>query len=389
MGLVPLEYSFRSLFVRRSATFLTVVSFGATVAVLCGVLALQQGFRALFTQSGQEDVVVFLRPGASSEGESFFPPERGEILVKSTPEIAEDSSGRPLGSSELYLAVRLRKNDGGETNVPIRGVQPATFRIRGDRIRIVEGRKLNPGEDEIIVGRALTERIRGARVGDVIRLNITPFRVVGIFESDGPFSSEIWGDLDRMADALERPVYNRVIARLRSGTDVAALAKRLESSKEVPAKVVGEGEYLASQTEMLSGTLVFLGAFLGVVMGAAAVFTGTNTMLAALSARSHEIGILVSLGFTPFAVFLSFLFESVVLGAMGGIAGALIVLPLNGVRTGTTNFQTFTEVAFAFRVTPTVLLTAILFAMALGLVGGAWPAWRAARLGAVQALRRH
>jgi putative ABC transport system permease protein len=389
MKLVPLDYNLRSLFVRRSATILTVISVGATVAVLCGVLALQQGFATLFLESGQEDVAVFLRPGSVAEGESIFSPKQTEVLTKSLTEIAEGPDGRPLASAELYLAVRLNKVVGGETNVPIRGVQPATFSLRGDRIRIVEGRKFASGEDEIIVGRPLMERIRGARVGDVIRLNITPFRVVGIFEADGPFDSEIWGDIERMSDALERPVYSRVIAKLRPGTDLDALTKRLEENKEAPAKVLSESEYLESQTTALSGTLIGLGAFLAVIMGSAAVFTGTNTMLATLSARTHEIGILIALGFRPFSIFLSFLFESVVLGTMGGILGAAMVLPLNGLKTGTTNFQTFTEVAFAFRVSPTVLLTAILFAMALGLLGGTWPAWRAARLGAIEALRRH
>ena len=389
MALIPLSYNARSLLVRRSATLLTVISVGATVAVLAGVLSLQQGFRALFTNAGRDDIAVFLRPGATSEGESIFSRDQADILVKSLPEIAEGEDGRPLASTELYLAVRLRKTDGGETNVPIRGVEPASMTLRGDSFEVLDGHEPTPGEDEVIVGRALTERIQGARRGDVIRINTTPFRVVGIFRSDGPFESEIWGDLDRMAEALERPVYSRVVAVLRPGTDLGALSARLEKDRQVPAKVLSEKEYLSSQTTALSGTLIGLGAFLGIVMGAAAVFTGTNTMLAALSARTHEIGIMIALGFRPFAIFVAFLFESVLLGFLGGIVGCLMVVPLNGIRTGTTNFQTFTEVAFAFRVTPTVLLTAVAFAVALGLVGGTWPALRAARMAAVDALRRH
>jgi ABC-type antimicrobial peptide transport system permease subunit len=309
--------------------------------------------------------------------------------VKSRPEIEVDDAGRPLAGPELYLAVRLRKTDGGETNVPIRGVTEATFRIRGGGIRIVDGGNFRPGEDEVIVGRPLTQRIRGARIGDVIRLNTTPFRVVGVFEADGPFDSEIWGDLDRMSEALQRPDYSRVIARLVPGTDIAKLATSLENDKQVPAKVMTERAYLESQTGALSSVLEFLGVFLAVVMGTAAVFTGTNTMLSAISARTHEVGILVSLGYRPLAIFLGFLFEALLLGGLGGIAGCLMVIPLNGVRTGTTNFQTFTEVAFAFRVTPPVLLIAVLFAVTLGVVGGTWPAWRAARMTATRALRRH
>jgi ABC-type lipoprotein release transport system permease subunit len=265
---------------------------------------------------------------------------------------------------------------------------PGTFAIRGEGFHVLAGRAFESGEDEIVVGRPLSDRIRGARVGDSILINVTPFRVVGIFEAEGPYGSEIWGDLERMAAALERPVWSRVIARVRPGTDLAALSRILEEDPQAPAKVLSERVYLETQTRALSTTLVILGTFLGIVMGAAAVFTGMNTMLSAISARTHEIGILVSLGFRPVPIFLGFLLEALLLGLLGGLVGAVLVLPLNGIRTGTTNFQTFTEVAFAFRVTGPVLLTAVLFAVGLGVVGGTWPAWRAARMGAVRALRR-
>ena len=385
--LVPLSYNVRSLLVRRSATLLTVLSIAATVAVLSGVLALQQGFQTLFTQSGRDDVVVFLRPGATSEGESGIQRDRVDVIKKTLPEIAVDAQGLPLASAESYLAVRMRKEDGGETNVPIRGVQPEAFRVFGDDLEIVEGERFTPGADELIVGRKLVGRVRGAEVGEVILLNTTPFRVVGIFALDGPYESELWGDADRLMDALERPVFQRVVARLRPDADVEALKQRMEEHEQAASKVMTEREYLAAQTSTLSGILLGLGTLLGVVMGTAAVFTAANTMLAALAARTHEIGILLSTGFRPFPVFLAFLFEALVLGLAGGVVGALAVLPLSGVETGTTNSDTFTEVAFAFRVTPTVVVTAIVFALALGLVAGAWPAWRAARMKPIDALR--
>lgn len=388
MALVPASYNMRGLLVRRASTVLTVVGIGATVAVLAGVLALQQGFARLFSESGRTDVAVFLRPGATSEGESGFRRDMAQTLIKSVPEVALDEHGRPLASGEMYVAVRLFKLDGGETNVPIRGVDQLSIAIRGDDFRIVEGRNFKQGADEVIVGRALTSRIRGAHVDDVIVLNLTPFRVVGIFECEGPFGSELWGDVNRMGDALERDGYSRVIARVKPGTDMAALAKRFEEDKLAPAKVQTERDYLTSQTQMLSTVLIVLGQFLALVMGTAAVFTGTNAMLASLAARTHEVGILLSIGFRPMSVFLSFLFEALLLGVLGGAVGCLMVLPLNGVRTGTTNWKTFTEVAFAFRITPEVLGPAVAFAIVLGLLGGAWPAWRAARLQPTQALRR-
>ena len=386
--LVPLSYNLRSIFVRRSMTALTALGIGATVAVVAGLLALQQGFASLYTEHGREDVAVFLRPGATYEGDSIFSIDRGQQLAKSLPEAALDVNGQPLVSLECFLAVRRFKTDGGETNVPIRGVEPGTFAIRGEGLRVVEGRNFEPGSDEVIVGTSLLGRVQGCRLGDVVTLNTTPFRVVGVFESEGPYESEIWGDLRRMLETLGRYGPNRLIAKLAPEADLGALAARLADDPRVPAKVLTEREYLSSQTEQLSKALIFLSAFLGAVMGLAAVFTATNTMLASLAARTHEIGILLAAGFRPFPVFVSFLLEATLLGLLGGLVGCLMTLPLNGIQTGTTNFQTFTEVVFAFRVTPTVLLSAVTFSLVLGLLGGAWPAWRAARMTPTEALRR-
>jgi ABC-type antimicrobial peptide transport system permease subunit len=388
MQLVPFSYNLRSLLVRRSTTLLTVVSIGATVAVISGVQALQQGFVTIFEKGGRTDVVVFLRPGATTENQSAFTRSSANILLKSIPEIALTDDGRPLASAENYMAVRLFKIGGGETNVPVRGVQPMTMTIRADDLRILEGRTFQPGADEIIVGENLTRRIRGCQLGEVIRLNTVPFTVVGIFTDEGTFSSEIWGDLERMGDALQRSVYNRVIGVVRPDVDIAALIEAQENHPQVPAKVMTEADYLMAQTGVISTTLLALGAFLAIIMGIAAVFTTATTMQAALAARTHEIGILACLGFRPLAIMLSFLFESLVLGLLGGLVGILLTLPLNGIETGTTNMMTFTEVAFAFRITPQVLGTAIIFSLLLGLLGGAVPAFHAARMSAVEALRR-
>ncbi|MEZ6016204.1 MAG: ABC transporter permease [Planctomycetota bacterium] len=388
MKLVPITYNLRSLLVRRGPTILTVLGIAATVATVAGVLALQQGFRSLYAETGRSDLAVILRPGATSEGVSAFTREGAVRIQKSTAEFEDGPDGQPLASLECFLAVRRYRVDGGETNVPLRGVQQATFALRGDELRVIEGRNFVQGADEVIVGRSITDRIRDCHVGDVLSINVTPFKVVGIFECDGPFESEIWGDFDRMLAALERFGPNRVLAKLRPGADVAALDARLREGRETPATAATERAYLSGQTEVLSAILIFLGGFLGLVMGIAAVFTATNTMLSAIAARTYEIGILSATGFRPFPIFVSFLFESLLLGLLGGVLGALLVLPLNGLETGTTNFQTFTEVAFGFRITPTVIATAILFSLALGAIGGTLPAWRAARMKPTEALRR-
>ncbi|MBI2943587.1 MAG: ABC transporter permease [Candidatus Wallbacteria bacterium] len=384
----PLVYNFYSLLVRWPSTLLTTASIGSTVAVIAGVMALQQGFASLYELGGRDDILVFLRPGATSEGESAFPKDRARIVMMETPEILFDKAGWPMAAGELYLAVRRAKEDGGETNVPIRGVPQTSLTLSAPRLQILEGRAFAAGRDEVMVGKSLVGRIQHCRLGDTIRINATGFKVVGIFSYDGPFQSEIWGDIDRLGQVLHRPTLSRVVARARPGADVAALAKRLESDKRVPVKVMTEKEYLESQTKAISWTLWLLGSFLAVVMGTGAVFTGTNSMLAMVAARTHEIGILVTLGFRPVAIFSSFVMESIFLGLAGGALGCLLVLPLHGMSTGTTNFQTFTEVAFAFQVRPIVLVTAVGLATVLGLLGGLFPAWRAASAKPVDVLRR-
>ncbi len=404
--LVPLSYNLRSLFVRKSSTLLTVMGIGATVAIVSGVIALQQGFASMFTAGGREDVAVFLRPGANNEGDSQFSRDRGLMLIKSVPEIEQGPSG-PMAAMEAYLAVLLAPSRGGVTNVPLRGVQPMTFQIRGPEVSIVEGRNFTPGTDELIVGKRLVGRIQNCEIGGVIELNKAPFRVVGVFEHVGQFGGEIWGDLDRLLSVMDRYGPNRVIAQLKPGTDIGApdpkdvmfsdnppaplpgsMAERLLNDPEVPAKVYSEEQFLASQTVMLTITLVGLSFALGVIMGLAAIFTATNTMLSAIAARTHEIGILLAMGYRPVPIFLSFMFEALVLGLIGGLAGCALAMPFNGIQAGTMNFQTFTEMAFAFRVTPLVLGFAVSFSLVLGLLGGAWPAWRAARLKPTVALRQ-
>ncbi len=387
MALVPFRYNLRSLWVRRSSTLLTMCAIGATVAVLAGMLSLQQGFATMFAESGRDDLAIFLRQGATSEGESGMTREQTELIKKETREISLAADGKPLAAAEMYLAVRRRKVTGGETNVAMRGVEPMTFQVHGDALQINAGRIPIPGSDELIIGQDLVERIADCKIGDTLVINVTPFKIVGTFRGKGGYQSEIWGDLDRLGEALQRPVRSRVIAKIAPNTDLAAIEARYSEDKRVQPKVQTERSYLQSQTQVLSITFTVLGIFLSAIMGLAAVFTGTNAMLSLVSSRTHEIGILLSLGFRPFAVFLAFQMEALLLGTLGGILGCLMVLPFQGAQTGTMN-QTFSEVVFAFRTTPSVMLIAILFASLLGLFGGALPAVRAARLRPTEALRR-
>jgi ABC-type lipoprotein release transport system permease subunit len=387
--MVPWSYPLRNMIVRWQASLFSALGIAMTIAVLCGVFALRNGFAALHSQTALDDAVVYLRMGATSEGESGITVENVEAF-KTRPEVALDAKGAPLAAGESYLALFLEKEDaeGSLVNVPLRGVEAASFAIQGDLLRIVEGRNLTFGSDEIIVGRPLVGRIRGCRLGEDLVVNTTPFRVVGIFEHSGVYRGEIWGDVERMAAALERPVRQRVIAKVKPGTDIALLTKTLESDKRLPSQAQSEQSYFESQTSMLDGVLGILGNLLAGILGIAAVLGAANTMLAAVGARTHEVGVLRSLGFGRMAILLSFLVEAALIGLAGGLIGALIVLPLDGLQTGTMNWNTFTETAFSFRVDAKLLLTAITIAVTLGLVGGFIPAWRASRLEPVDAMRR-
>ncbi|MEC7585139.1 MAG: ABC transporter permease [Planctomycetota bacterium] len=387
MALVPFRYNLRSLWVRKSSTVLTMCAIGATVAVLAGMLSLQQGFVTLFGERGREDLAVFLRKGATSEGESGLTREQCELLTKEIPEVTKDAQGRPLASAELFLAIRRRKMDGGETNVALRGVEPMTFEIHGDDVQIVRGENFTPGSDELIVGEGLIDRIPECKVDEVMWINTVPFRITGVFAGKGGYRSEIWGDLERLSQALQRTARSRVIAQVTPSTNLESIQARYDDDLRVQPQVRSERAYLTSQTEFLTLRFSILGGFLAAIMGIAAVFTGTNAMLSAISSRMHEIGILKAIGYRPLAIFASFLLEAVLLGILGGVFGCLLVLPFQGYQTGTAN-GTFSEVTFAFRTTPLVLVVSISFAACLGILGGAFPAIRASRMAPTEALHR-
>jgi putative ABC transport system permease protein len=384
---LPLVYTLRNVAVRRSSAALTAFGMAMTVAVFAGVLSLRAGFEQLYKPRGDATIAVYLRPGAMSEGESAIPREQADILVKERPEI-ERQDGRPLAAAEVFLAVYMEKLAGGTTNTPLRGVQPASVALQGDRLRLVEGRWLEFGTNEVVVGRPLTTRMAGCQLGGTLTLNMTPFRVVGVFEHPGAEGGEIWGDADRFLDALDRTLFSRVVARVAPGTDFAALSEQLEHDARAPMQVMSEPAYLKEQTTMSGGMLAFLAGLLTVIMGAAAVLGSINTMLASVAARTHEVGVLLAIGYSRLSIFLTFLLESALIGLLGGALGLLIAAPFHGLETGMANWNTFTDVSFAFRLTPELALYSFALAFVLGLVGGTLPALRAASLKPVEAFRQ-
>jgi putative ABC transport system permease protein len=389
MAFVPIKYPLRSIAVRWSPVLFSAFGIACTVGVLTAILALREGFVSLFKDTVPADLLIYLRPGATSEGESVIRRETAEIIKKERPEIARDADGSPLAAAETFLALFLEKVEGGFTNVPLRGVEPASIKLAGTELRLIEGRLFNFGANEVIVGQPSSERMKNCRIGEELLVNTTPFKVVGVFEHDGPYRSEVWGDVERLMQALDRPFFQRVIARTLPSIDVENVAAEVEKDKRVSAKLMTLRAYLAGQKSMLGGTLLVLGVILGTIMGVAAILGATTTMLASVGSRTREVGMLIAIGFGRFPIFLAFLFESLLIGFVGGLLGCAAVLPFDGLETGTTNFQTFTESAFAFRITPAILTTSLLIAVALGVFGGCIPAWRASRLAATVALRRH
>lgn len=394
MALVPMAYPLRSIRVRWTATLFSAFGIACTAAVLVAVLGLREGFARLFDDSKvPDDVLIYLRPGATSEGESAIRRDQAEVLKKSRKEVLKDADGSPLAAAETFLAVYVPKIDGGYTNAPIRGIEPASMKIAGSSWRLIEtdvpGRTV-PGPTGLFVGKGATERIANCKIGDTFKIEGQDFKVVGIFEHDGNYNTEIWGDADRLIEVLKRPFYQRVIAKIDPRVSkVKDIAKEMETDKQIPAKVQDLRSYVAGQKSALTAQLTFLGTSIGIIMGIAAILGAATTMLAGIGSRTREVGMLLAIGFGRFPIFFAFLIESAVIGMTGGIVGCAVGSIFNGAKTGTMNPQTFTETAFQLTITPSVLSSALILAVCLGLFGGVFPAMRAARMRPTQALRRH
>lgn len=384
---VPVRYHVRSLFVRRSATALTVVAIAFTVFILVLVLSLAKGFEVSLAESGREDNVIFLREAATSEGESLLARDQARLVVD-RPEIARNpADGSPFAARELFAGINLEKNAGGGTNISVRGTSAAGLALRGG-VRVAEGRMFRPGTEEVVVGRGLLDRVKGCRLGGVIDFQTRRMPVVGVIDSDGGvFDSEIWGDVEVMLQVFTRESYSTVIARVDSPSGLADLKEVIAADPRLPLKVVSERTYFRQQSGFLGAFLRGMAYFLASIMAVGAVFGSTNTLLASLAGRSREIGTLLAMGYRPFHIQVGFLLEALLLGIGGGLLGVLLSLPIHGMATGTTNWNTFTEQTFAFAVTPDVMFQAVFYAGIVGVVGGLLPAFRASNLPPTEALR--
>jgi putative ABC transport system permease protein len=276
----------------------------------------------------------------------------------------------------------------GSSNVLLRGVDLATIGVRATP-KMVEGRAFTPGTDEVIVGRAISKRFQNCRVGDVLVFQKRPFTVVGHFATDGTsLESEIWGDANVLMPVMNRTEgFQVVLFRMKDPAGFDALKKRIEEDPRLGVQADREDLFYAEQSGALTTLLRTVGIFITVIMAIGALFGAANTMFASIGSRTREIATLLVIGFRPWMVMLSLVIESVILSLVGGVLGCLIALPINGIATGTTNFQSFSEVSFAFKVTPQTLLTGLIVSAVLGALGGFFPALRAARQVPARALR--
>jgi len=385
---VVVTLNLRTVWQRRGASLAAVVGVAGTVAVMVAVLSIAEGFRATLAETGSADTALVLRSGNDSELGSALALETTKIIADA-PGVLRGPEG-PVASAELYVTVDVPKRSTGTVaNVPLRGVQPAAFDLR-EKVRIVEGRRFRPGTNEIIVGTGAAAEFDGLDLGKTHRWGENEWTVVGLFSAEGTASeSELWCDAKVLQPAYRRgSFFQSVYARLESEEAFDGFKDALTTDPRLNVKVVRESAYFASQSETLNAVIFGLGIPLVGLMAVGAIFGALNTMYSAVASRTREIATLRALGFGGVPVVISVLIESTMLAFVGGAIGALgAYLAFNGFRAATLNWQSFTQVVFAFRVTPALMIAGLVVSLALGFLGGLFPAIRAARLQIATALR--
>jgi ABC-type antimicrobial peptide transport system permease subunit len=385
---IPLSYSLRNLWARKLTTVLTAGGMALVVFVFAAVLMLDEGLKKTLVATGSYDNVLIVRKGSGSEVQSGV--ERNQAaIVESRPEVALGAGGAAMVSKEVVVLISLNKRgtDDKPANVVIRGVSSMGLSMR-PQVRLVEGRMFQPGRDEVVAGRAISQRFGGAGLGEKVRFGGRDWTVVGVFDAGkSGFDSEIWGDVDQLMPAFRRPVYSSVLLKLADAGDFDRLREALEGDPRVHLDVKREIQYYAEQSEVLSKFISYLGITLSIIFSIGAIIGATITMYAAVANRTSEIGTLRALGFRKGAVLAAFVAEAMGLSLVGGIAGVGLASLMQLYTVSTLNWQSFAELAFAFTLTPAIVAKSLGFALVMGIVGGVFPAARAARMNIVNALR--
>lgn len=384
---IPLFYSFRNLWTRRLTTALTASGMALVVFVFAATLMLAAGLQQTLVATGSHDNVIVIRKASASEVQSGIDRAQASI-VESQPEIAVGTDGAPLIAKEIVVLISLPKRATGRpSNVVIRGIGAQSSVLR-PQVLLVEGRMPRPGSFEVIAGRSTAQRFRGGGLHETLRFGMRDWTVVGLFDAGKTgYSSEIWGDADQLMQAFRRPVYSSVLFRLRDAGDLEKVKQRIESDPRLTLEAKRETRYYADQSEMMATFLRIMGITLTVMFSLGAVIGAMITMYAAVANRTAEIGTLRALGFRRESILAAFLLESVLLGLTGGCGGLFFASFMQLFTISTVNWQTFSELAFSFTLTPGITAASLAFSLVMGIVGGFFPAVRAARMNIVEALR--
>lgn len=385
---IPIVYNFRSVKARWTSSIVAVLGIAGTVGVFVAMLSLARGFRATLVSSGSDDNAIVMRAGATSEMMSGIQLEDIKIL-QDAPGVARDSEA-PLVTSEVVVVAPFPlRTTGTDANVQIRGVSPNVLTIRRN-VKMTQGRMFQPGLAELVVGKNASLSYSGLTVGNTVDFGSGHWQVVGIFDAGGSsFDSEVWCDSRVLDDVYKRPpnIFQSATVHLTSASAFQQFKDAVTSDRRLNFDVTREVDYYAKQSTRMTRLITILGGLVAFVMAIGAVFGALNTMYSAVAERGREIATMRALGFGGGAVVFSFLVEALLISFIGGAIGCVAVLPLNGLTTGTMNWQTFSHLAFAFRITPVLLVSGIIFALVMGLLGGLPPAMRAAWRPVAVALR--
>ncbi len=383
---LPLKYNFRNITVRKSSTLATAFTIGLTVGVYLMVMSLAHGIDLTLSTSGEPMNLIVLREGSTAELNSNVTRENLNDLMYL--DGVEREGDKPLVSPELItLIYKARKGMSQGSNVIVRGVGAMSTKLRSG-FKVDSGRMFQVGPAEAVVSKRIADRFQGLGIGDKFRIQATDYTVVGLFDAGGKaFESEIWVDVNSLASTTKRDSFVSVLMRVKDQNAMSSLAKRITDDQRLHLKALPERQFYEDQQGTASGFLKALAVFIAFIMAVGAAFAGMNTMYAAVARRTKEIGTLRVLGFSRLSILTAFVLESVVIAILGVGIGIVLALPLNFVSTGTSNFTNFSEIAFNFRVTPDLMLMALIFGVAIGFLGSLLPSIRASRYKIVDALR--
>ena len=393
---IPISYNVRNLILRKGLTVMTALGIALTVTTAIFLMALVAGLNRAFVSSGSPLNVLVLRKGSEAELSGGFDASLYPTL-KTLPGISKDSHGEPMTSGEWVVVIVLPRKDGtGEVNVTVRGMMPDGLEMRQlpdnpggtPKLKLAEGRWFQTGQREVVVSKSIRNRFAHSNIGDTMDFGKGSWKVVGVFDAGGSASeSEVWGDVNQMASDFDRQGgFSSAYLRATDPIAADALKNRVSDDQRLKLEGFNETDYYAKQTSS-GAPIKVIGIVVGFIMAIGSIFAAMNTMYAAVAYRGREIATLRVIGFSRPAILTSFVLESLLLSLLGAAAGILLMLPFNGMQTGTSNAVTFSEIVFALRITPQVAGYAILFALIMGFVGGLAPAWHAARQNILNALR--